>query len=133
MTEPSSAPRAVRAAGALVALQGAVGAAICLGVVVRVFTGAADVTTMLGTAVWFALVAAATIGIGVTLWRGAHGARTPAVVAQLLLLGVAWYAAGPSSRPEYGVPGAAYCAIVLGLLFCPPAVRWAYDIDRFSD
>lgn len=93
------------------------------------FTGAADITPALGTAVWFATVAVAAIGIGVALWRGAHGARTPAVVTQLLLLGVAWYAAGPSSRPEYGVPGAAYCVVVLGLLFSSQAVRWAYDVD----
>ncbi len=123
----------MRAAGALVALQGAVGAALCLGVVVRVITGAADITTALGTAGWFAVVAAAAIGIGVALWRGGHGARTPAVVTQLLLLGVAWYAAGPSSRPEFGVPGAVYCAVVLGLLFCPPAVRWAYGSDLTAE
>ncbi len=122
---PSSAPRTVRAAGALVALQGALGAVICIAVTVRAFRTTAVVAT-LGTAVWFAVVAAAVTGIGVALWRGVTGARSPAVVTQLLLLGVCWYAAGPSSRPEYGIPGGLYCATVLGLLFTPAAVRWAY-------
>lgn len=127
--EPSPVPRTVRTAGVLVALQGVVPAVIVVALVVRAFTGAPDITTALGTALWFAFVAAALIAIGVALWRGQHGARTPAVVAQLLLLGVAWYAAGPSARPEFGVPGAVYCVGALILLFCAPTVRWAHGVD----
>jgi len=122
-------PPTVRAAGVLVALQGVVAAVLVVVVVVRAGTGAPDLTATLGTGSWFAFVAAALVGTGLALWRGHHGARTPAVVAQLLLLGVAWYAAGPSSRPEYGVPGAVYCVVVLVLLFCAPTVQWAHGVD----
>lgn len=122
-------PPTVRAVGVLVALQGVVAAVLVVAVVLRAVTGAPDVATALGTGLWFAFVAAALVGTGVALWCGHHGARTPAVVAQLLLLGVAWYAAGPSSRPEYGVPGAVYCVAVLVLLFCAPTVRWVHGVD----
>jgi hypothetical protein len=63
----------------------------------------------------------------VNLVRGRHGARSPAIVAQLLLLGVCWYATGPSSQPAYGVAAGALCTAVLVLLFCAPARRWAAD------
>ncbi len=127
--DPSLVPGTVRAAGVMVALQGIAGAVVCLALVVRAFTGASDVFNILGTALWFAVIATAVIGIGVGLWRGRHGARTPAVVAQLLLLGVAWYATGPSSRPEFGGPGAVYCIVILVLLFSAPTARWAYGVE----
>jgi hypothetical protein len=128
-TAPSPVPRTVRAAGVLVALQGVAGGVVCLALAVRAFVGATDLVTTLGTALWFAVIAAAVIGVGAALWRGRHGARSPAVVAQLVLLGVAWYAAGPSSRPEYGGPGAVYCIVVLVLLFSASTTRWAYSVE----
>lgn len=113
----------------MVTLQGVVGGVLCLALAVRAFAGATDVVTTLGTALWFAVCAAAVIGLGVALGRGRHGARSPAVVAQLVLLGVAWYAAGPSFRPEYGGPGAVYCIVVLVLLFSAPTARWAHGVE----
>jgi hypothetical protein len=80
---------------------------------------------ILATGAWLAGFGVILLVIGANLVRGRHGARTPAIVAQLLLLGVSWYAAGPSSQPAYGVPAATFCVAVLALLFCPPALRWA--------
>lgn len=77
------------------------------------------------TAVWLAGFGAILLAVGVNLVRGRHGARTPAIVAQLLLLGVCLYAVGPSSQPGYGISAAVFCVAVLVLLFCPPALRWA--------
>ncbi len=128
-TDPSPVPRTVRAAGVMVALQGIAGGGVCVALVVGAFAGATDVVTTLGTALWFVVIAAAMIGTGVGLWRGRHGARSPAVVAQLVLLGVAWYAAGPSLQPEYGGPGAVYCIMVLVQLFSAPTARWAYGVE----
>ncbi|MGH4017501.1 MAG: hypothetical protein ACRDSL_26985 [Pseudonocardiaceae bacterium] len=122
MPEVSAAPRPVRAAGLLVGVQGVAGVAAAVVVLLSGFTGPAPT---LATAVWFAGFGAILLAVGVNLVRGSHGARTPAIVAQILLLGVSWYAAGPSSQPVYGVPTAVFCVVVLGLLFCPPAVRWA--------
>ncbi|MGH3978401.1 MAG: hypothetical protein ACRDRZ_05285, partial [Pseudonocardiaceae bacterium] len=89
-TDPAP-PRVVRLAGVLVGVQGAAGAVVAVALVARALAGSVGLTVTMGTAIWFAACAAALLAIGVGLWRGGHGARAPAVVAQLLLLGVAWY------------------------------------------
>lgn len=115
----------MRVAGLLVALQGATGLVLMVVIIGRAVAGTAGVVAPLATAVWFAVFGAAVLGVGLSLLRGRHGARTPAVVAQLLLLGVAWYAAGPSGRLGYGIAAGLYCATALVLLFVPATVRWA--------
>ena len=129
MTADPTAPRPVRVAGVLVGLQGLAGVVIGAGLLI-VAARASALVPVVATAVWFAGFGAVLLAIGVNLGRGRHGARSPAIVAQLLLLGVCWYAAGPSSRPGYGVPAAMFCVAVLALLFCPPAVRWATGYRR---
>ena len=102
-------PRPVLLAALAVATQGA--AVAVAGVVLLVGSGA--------FAVWgFAvLLGVGVAAAGIALARGARGARGPAVVSQLLLLGVAFYAGIPSGRPEWGVPLALLAAVVLaGLL-----------------
>ena len=130
-TEPAT-PRPVQAAGVLVGLQGLAGVAIAVGLLVVAVHGRTGPVPILATALWLAGFGVILLAIGVNLVRGHHGARTPAIVAQLLLLGVCWYAAGPSSQPAYGVPAAAFCVIVLVLLFCPPVLRWTTGRDGFS-
>lgn len=121
----STGPRPVRAAGVLVVLQGLAGVAIAGGLLVASVRGSSSPVPVGATAAWLAGFGAILVAVGVNLVRGRHGARTPAVVAQLLLLGACWYAAGPSSQPAYGIPAAAFCVAVLVLLFCPSALRWA--------
>jgi hypothetical protein len=125
VTAASAVPRSVRAAGGLVGLQGMAGVAVAVGLLVATVRGFTGPGPVLATAAWLAGFGAILLAVGANLMRGRHGARTPAIVAQLLLLGVCWYAAGPSSQPAYGVPAAAFCVAVLVLLFCPPALRWA--------
>lgn len=127
LPDPGTAapPRPVRAAGGLVAVQGAAGL-----VAAAVLAAGGRGALPLGTAAYFAAIGAALVAVGVALVRGRYGARTPAVVAQLLLLGVAWYAGGPSGRPEYGVPAALFCVVVLGLLFSPSATAWVTGRDE---
>ncbi|MGH3430781.1 MAG: hypothetical protein ACRDRI_12020 [Pseudonocardiaceae bacterium] len=126
----AAAPRPVRAAGVLVGLQGLAGVVIAAGLLVAAVRGSAGLVPVGATVAWLAGFGAILLVVGANLVRGRHGARTPAIVAQLLLLGVCWYAAGPSSQPTYGVPAAAFCAVVLVLLFCPPALRWATRMHR---
>lgn len=121
--EPT-APRSVRVAGGLVGLQGIAGLAVATGLLIAALRGVTGPGPILATAAWLAGFGVILLVVGVNLLRGRHGARTPAIVAQLLLLGVCWYAAGPSAQPAYGVPAAAFCVAVLVLLFCPPALRW---------
>ncbi|HEU0129114.1 MAG TPA: hypothetical protein VFQ48_10990 [Pseudonocardiaceae bacterium] len=130
MTAAPAAPRPVRVAGVLVGLQGLAGVVIGVGLLVLAAGGGSGPVPIVATAVWFAGFGAILLAIGVNLVRGRHGARSPAIVAQLLMLGVCWYAAGPSSRPAYGVPAATFCVVVLVLLFCPPALRWTTGYRR---
>lgn len=120
-------PRPVQGAGLMVAAQGLVAVVVgaWLGISAMGAPGPTGLQTTLATVVWFVGSAAVLLAIGINLVRGRHGARSPAVVAQILLLGVCWYALGPSSQPAYGVLGGVFCVVVLVLLFCPPAVRWA--------
>ncbi|HEV7830447.1 MAG TPA: hypothetical protein VGP04_16705 [Pseudonocardiaceae bacterium] len=126
MTAEPAVPAAVRAAGLLVLLQGLVGIAIAGVLVLSAVRGSTGPVPVGATAAWLAGFGAILLAVGWNLVRGRHGARTPATVAQLLLLGVCWYAAGPSSQPSYGIPAGAFCVAVLVLLFCPPALRWAH-------
>lgn len=132
MTTEPTAPRPVRAAGVLVGLQGLTGVVIAVGLLVAALRGRTGPVSIPGTAAWLAGYGVILLAIGVNLVRGRHGARTPAIVAQLLLLGVCWYAAGPSSQLAYGVSAAAFCVAVLVLLFCPPALRWVTGRDELS-
>lgn len=79
-----------------------------------------------GVAVWgfVALVGVGLVVVAAALLRGQRGARGPALVAQLLVLGCAFYAAVPSGRPEWGVPVALAAALLLYGLLCRPARAW---------
>ncbi|HET9254698.1 MAG TPA: hypothetical protein VFO16_05795 [Pseudonocardiaceae bacterium] len=126
-------PYPVRVAGALVLLQGVAGLVFAgvLGVLARHEPGGpVPGRVAVATVATLALFGVSVMTEGVLLARGRRGARTPAIVTQLLLLGVSWYATGPSSQPAYGIPAAAYCGVVLVLLFCPPALRWVTGSPR---
>jgi hypothetical protein len=126
----TAAPRPVRMAGVLVGLQGLVGVVIAGWLLVAAMRGPSGPVPVGATVAWLAGFGIILLIVGVNLVRSRHGARTPAVVAQLLLLGVCWYAAGPSSQPAYGVPAAVFCVGVLVLLFWPSSLRWATGRPR---
>lgn len=123
----SDAPLPVRAAAVVVCLQGlaVLGAAVLL--VVIELRGESRVGNVYAEAGFFALMAAAVIACGVALLLGKQGARSPAVVIQVLLIGVAWYAIGPSSRPAYGIPVAVVAVLTLVLLLGAQARNWASE------
>lgn len=121
----AAVPAAVRAAGALVLVQGAAGVATAVVLVFRVVPGGAPAGPVLGLAAYFLLIGGGVATAGTALLRGRRWARTPALLVQLLLLGVAWYATVPSARPEYGGPLGGLCLLVGGLLVVGPTRRWA--------
>ncbi len=122
-------PRSVRIAAALTFLQGIGGIALAVALVVRVIQGASSPGPILGAAgvlvLWFGAVLFATV----MLFRGRHGARTPVIVTQLLLLGCAWYAYSGSDQQLLGPLGGFYCVGVLVLLFTTDGRRWALGLD----
>lgn len=115
-----AAPLGVRLSGLAVAVEGV---AVLAGGVAILVAGVG------GFGVWGFLVLAglAVVGVGAALLLGRRGARSPAVVVQLLALGVAFYATVPSERPEWGVPTALLAVAVLVGLLAGPAKAWAME------
>ena len=128
MSTPSKVPPAVRVAGALTAVQGLVGLAFAVALVVRSFSSEKS-GEVLGEAAYFAVLSAGVLAAGIALLLGKHGGRTPAIVVQLLLMGIAWYMYGPSGRQLWGSVLGAYVVITLVLLFTNPVRRWALGVD----
>ncbi|MFE9745168.1 hypothetical protein ACFYOT_09710 [Saccharothrix saharensis] len=129
MSTQSKVPPAVRVAGALTAVQGLTGLAFAVALVVRSFS-AEKSGEVLGEAAYFAVLSAGVLAAGAGLVLGRHWGRTPAIVVQLLLLGVAWYMYGPSDRQLWGALLGGYVVITLVLLFTNPVRRWALGVDE---
>jgi hypothetical protein len=131
----SDAPPAVRGAGILVGLQGLAGVAFAVALLVRAFGGGSTAgNNLFGQAGYFVVLGGGVVVVGAALLLGRHWARSPAVVVELLLLGVAWYAAGPSGRPEIGAPVGVLCVVVLYLLFTARSREWSLGLhDRDDD
>lgn len=119
-------PNTVRRAGMIVAGEGAVGLVIALVLVVRAASGADQhVVNGYGTAAWFGIFGTAVLAAGLALITGKRWGRGIAVMMQLLLLPVAWYAAVGSHQFALGVPIAIVAVAALVLLFSPTAQLWA--------
>jgi hypothetical protein len=127
-TEPTggSVPPGVRAAGVIVAVQGAAALVVAVVLVVRGISGADQrVVNGVGTAVFFVVVGGVVLAAGRALMAGRRWGRGLAVVTELLLLPVTWYLVVGSHRPAVGIPAGTMALIVLALLFTPAALRWA--------
>lgn len=128
MRTADGVPGSVRLAGGLVAAQGLAGLAFGVALLIRAIDGASTPgNNLYGQAGYFGVLFGAVLGCGIGLLLGRRGVRVPAVVINILLLGVAWYAAVPSGRPAIGIPVAALCVLVLALLLGPRARGWAED------
>lgn len=121
------APRTVRVAGALVAVEGLAGLVFAVAVFVRAFDVPADRGNLFGEAGFFLVMAAAIVGVAVGLILGRRWSRTPSVVLQILLIAVAWYAIGPTKLVVPAIITVAVCVATVVLLFTAPARAWAVE------
>ena len=122
---PVEAPRAVRWAALVVAVEAA---AIGVAAVVLLYlavTRSGELRNDLALAVTVGVLGAALAGCAVGLWRVAMWARGPVVALQILLglMGVA--ALSQAGLPAFGIPALVLAALVLYLLATPEA-RLAY-------
>ncbi|KQR95997.1 hypothetical protein ASG12_17265 [Williamsia sp. Leaf354] len=121
-------PTAVRRAGVVVALEGIVAVVIAVVLAVHGATGADEsFISSYGTAGWFAILGSGVVAGGVALFTGRRWGRAIAVVAQILLIPVAFALLTDSGQPWLGAPLLVVVVIVLGLLFSPKSVRWLAD------
>jgi peptidoglycan/LPS O-acetylase OafA/YrhL len=128
----SRPPPAVRRAGALVAAEGVAAVVFAAVLVALAFAHHANQRVAFGTAAWFAIVGVAVLAAGWALRGGRRWGRGLAVVAQLLLLPVAWSMAISSRQPAVGIPVAVVALGTLALLFSPSALRWATRDPRYE-
>jgi hypothetical protein len=115
------------AAAVVVALQGALGVLFAVVLFVRALDSSVRVVDVIGEAGYFAVLGGGVLAVAVALFRGRRWARTPALVVQVLLIGVAWYASVPSGRPQFGLPVGLVCLAVGAALLGRPAREWVGD------
>ena len=129
----TAVPRPVRIAGAIVAVQGLAGLAFAVVLLVDAIGGRGPTANLFGEAGYFAVIFGGVLASGIGLVLGKRWARGPTTVIQILLIGVAWYATGPSGRPLLGLPLGALCVLTLVLLFGAAARAWADGDQDESD
>ncbi|TWE30133.1 hypothetical protein [Prauserella muralis] len=122
----SPAPREVRLAGALTTIPGIALLAIAVVLAVEGLGGAsAQGANVYAEVAYYVVLAAGVLACAGGLLLGKTWARSPSVVVALVLVGVGWYATGPSGQPGFGVPLMLAGIAVLVLLFRRPSRAWA--------
>jgi hypothetical protein len=118
-----------------VTLQGLVAAGFAVVAVIRGLTGHdQSVTNGYGLAAWVAILGGAVLAAGIALLTGRRWGRAIAVVAQLLLLPVAWSLLTDSHQVFLGVVLGVVVLATLVFLFSAPTSKWmALEYGSFSD
>jgi hypothetical protein len=128
---PDPPPLQVRLAGVLQGLQGV--GALVFAVVVGLQTPGQTIASVVGEIGYFVVIGLAVAFIGVALVTGRRGARTPAIVTQLLLLPVVYSLIGPSQQLVLGIAAGVYVIGTFLLLISERSRMWAlapYSPDR---
>jgi len=120
---PDTPPPQIRVAGLLVGLQGV--AAVAFAILVGVQDSTLPLGSALGEVGYFAVIGIALVFIGAALFTGRRGARTPAIVTQLLLLPVVYSLIGPSRQLLLGVAAGIYVVVTFLLLISERSREWS--------
>ena len=124
----AGAPRQVRLAGVLVGLQGLLGLGLAVALVVRATTVEETgllVRDILGEAGYFLVMGGALVAVGAGLVAGRRWARSPAIVAQLLLLLVVYTLIGPSRQLLLGIVAGVFVVATFLLLISEASRTWS--------
>jgi len=116
-------PPQIRVAGLLVGLQGV--AAVAFAILVGVQDSTLPLGSVLGEVGYFAVIGIALVFIGAALFTGRRGARTPAIVTQLLLLPVVYSLIGPSRQLLLGIATGIYVVVTFLLLISERSREWS--------
>ena len=120
---PDTPPPQIRVAGLLVGLQGV--AAVAFAIMVGVHDSTLPLGSVLGEVGYFAVIGIALVFIGAALFTGRRGARTPAIVTQLLLLPVVYSLIGPSRQLLLGIAAGIYVVVTFLLLISERSREWS--------
>ncbi|WP_132991978.1 hypothetical protein [Gordonia zhaorongruii] len=118
-------PSTLRWAGRIIAVEGVIGLIVAVIYVVREAAGHHEAAISgYGSAVWFAVIGGAVLAGGVALTRGRRWGRAIGMMAQILLLPVAYALLTASGLPLLGAPVGIAALAVLALLFAPASLSW---------
>lgn len=132
-------PRTVRVAGALTTLEAVAGLSFVVALLIRSTDsnlggiGQFNRAQTWGEAGYYTILALGVLAAGIGLLKGKHWARTPAMLMQLLFLGTAWYAFGPSGRPVIAAIIAVPALAVLYFLFNKQGRAWSFHASLAPD
>ncbi len=130
----SAVPRTLRIAGALVGIEGTIGVGVAIYLVIRALGGHHEnFISGYGTALWFVLIGGGVLAGGSAIYRGRRWGRAIGVIAQILLIPVAWSLLTDSGLPVLGAPVLAVALVVLGLLFAPVSLQYLAAEDLPPD
>jgi len=125
---PVPPPVQVRAAAGLVGLEGLLG--LVMAVVFGIWSEG-GLGARIGEASYFVILGGALALCAWFLYQGRHGARTPAIVAQLLLVPVVYTTLG-SGQILVGIAALLFVVGTFMLLISEPSRRWAVGADEDS-
>ncbi|MBA3905812.1 MAG: hypothetical protein H0X35_03885 [Pseudonocardiales bacterium] len=120
---PDRPPPQVRLAGVLVGLQGVAG--LVFAAVLGIQAQGQSFGSVLGEVGYFVVIALALVFVGAALATGRRGARTPAIVTQLILLPVVYSLIGPSQQLVLGIAAGVYVVATFLLLISERSRAWA--------
>jgi len=120
---PDTPPPQIRVAGVLVGLQGV--GALAFAVLVGMQDSMLPLGSVLGEVGYFVVIGAALVFVGAALATGRRGARTPAIVIQLLLLPVVYSLIGPSRQLLLGIAAGIYVVVTFLLLISERSREWS--------
>jgi len=117
-------PTQVRVAAVVVLVEAAALVAVGLLTLSSGLSNHAGTGQLVAQVAYYVVLAAALGAVAAGLLRGRRWARTPAIVVQLITLGVGFYLAVPSAHPGWGIPVAAVALVSAFLLVGRAAGDW---------
>lgn len=113
----------------LVAVEGLLALGFAGALVLRAGSADLPVGFVLGESGYFAVIGAALVAVGAGLCVGRRWARTPAIVAQLLLLPVVYSLIGPSRQLVLGIAAGVFVVAAFLLLISERSREWSMGLD----
>lgn len=100
-------------------------AGLAFAVVIGIQAQGQSFGSVLGEVGYFVVIGLAVLFVGAALLTGRRGARTPAIVTQLLLLPVVYSLIGPSQQLLLGIAAGVYVVATFLLLISERSREWA--------
>ena len=120
----SPAPWEVRAAGGIASVPGLTLLVVAVILLVGALGGDSMLPGIYAQVGVFLLLGFGALAGACGLVLGKTWARSPGVVIALMMLGIGWYATGPSGKVALGIPVLVAAVVLLVLLFRRPSRAW---------